>query len=130
MIKKSEGNVMMKNLRKNALISLLMVLAIVILLTRTVNASGELIQASGELLLVNKTSENQTTQNVATNTAQNTTPVNVVPTNIVKVNNINDASKDIPQTGENDIYMITGIGIAAIVIGGIAFAKSKKYDIQ
>ena len=121
---------MMKNLRKNALISLLMVLAIVILLTRTVNASGELIQASGELLLVNKTSENQTTQNVATNTAQNTTPVNVVPTNIVKVNNINGASKDIPQTGENDIYMITAIGIAAIVIGGIAFAKSKKYDIQ
>ena len=117
---------MMKNLRKNALISLLMVLAIGILLTRTVNASGELLQASGELLLVNKTSEN-----VATNTAQNTAVTNVVPTtNIVKVNNINDATKDIPQTGENDIYMVTAIGIAAIVIGGIAFAKSKRYDIK
>ena len=118
---------MMKNLRKNALISLLMILAIVVLLTTTVSANGDFLQASGEtLLLVNNTSEN-----VATNTAQNTAVTNVVPTtNIVKVNNINDATKDIPQTGENDIYMVTAIGIAAIVIGGIAFAKSKRYDIK
>ena len=118
---------MMKNLRKNALISLLMILAIVVLLTTTVSANGDFLQASGEtLLLVNNTSEN-----VATNTAQNTAPINVVPTtNVQKVNNINDATKDIPQTGENDVYMITAIGIVAIVIGGIAFAKSKKYDIQ
>ncbi len=121
---------MMKNLRKNALVSLFIVFAIVLLFAKTVNASGELLQASGEMLYFNTTAENQTTQNT-TNTAQNTTTNIVATTNTVqKVNNINDASKDIPQTGENDIYMVTAIGIAALAIGGIAYAKSKKYDIQ
>lgn len=130
---------MMKNLRKNALISLLIVLAIIVLLARTVNASQEFLQASGETLLVNPGSENQTTNtttntttNSTSNITQNTTSTNILGTtnNVQKVNNINDATKDIPQTGENDIYMITVIGIAAIVIGGVAFTKSKKYDIQ
>ena len=127
---------MMKNLRKNALISLLFVLTIVLFLTGTVYASGDFLQGSGEILLVNQTSENQTSENTTANTVQNTTTNilgvtnTVTPTNVQRVNNINDASKDIPQTGENDIYMITTIGIVAIAIGGIAYAKSKKYDIK
>lgn len=124
---------MMKNLRKYALISLLMVLAIVILST-TSNASGELfIQGSGsedDLLLIN--TENQTSENTTTTPEPNTVSTNILGTtnNVQKVNNINDASKDIPQTGENDVYMIATIGIIAVAIGGFTYVKSKKYDIK
>ena len=122
---------MMKNLRKYALISLLMVLAIVVLST-TSNASGELLQASGsagDLLLVD---ENQTSENTTTTPEPNTVNTNILGTtnNVQKVNNINDASKDIPQTGENDVYMIATIGIIAVAIGGFTYVKSKKYDIK
>ena len=118
---------MMKNLRKNALISLVIVLATVLLLARGVNASGDLLATPGGNTATTNTANvlQDNTTNTATNVASNLTSVN----NVQKVNNINDASKDIPQTGENDIYVITVIGLAAVVIGGIAFAKSKKYDI-
>ena len=127
---------MMKNLRKSTLISLVLILAILLIFTKSVNASGGLLAGVG----ANQTETNgtpltgNTASNVTANTTVNTT-MNVVantvetPNNVQKVNNINDASKDIPQTGENDIYMITVIGMVAIVIGGIAFVKSKKYDI-
>lgn len=117
---------MMKNLRKNALISLVIVLATVLLLARGVNASGDLLATPGGNTATTNTANvlRDNTTNT-TNTATNVASVN----NVQKVNNINDASKDIPQTGENDIYVITVIGLAAVVIGGIAFAKSKKYDI-
>ena len=49
---------MMKNLRKNALVSLVIILAILLLLSRTVGASQE-------LLLFNTTSENQTENTIA-----------------------------------------------------------------
>ena len=125
---------MMKNLRKNALLSLIIAIVTVALLTGTVNANG--------ILLINSASENPATDNTAVdNTA--TTPVEnnvstnllgvtntATPTNVQRVNNINDASKDIPQTGESDVYVITAIGIVAIVIGGIAYARSRKYDIR
>jgi len=61
------------------------------------------------------------TANTANTT--NTTPRN----NIVKTNNINTGNKDLPQTGENDIYIVTGIGILAIAIGGFAYIKSKRF---
>ena len=121
---------MMKNLRKSTLISLVLVLAILLILTKSVNASGGLLAGIGGNQISNGTSQTNVTTNTTTNTAVNVVANTVGTTNNVqRVNNINDASKDIPQTGENDIYMITVIGIAAIVIGGIAFAKSKKYDI-
>ena len=41
-------------------------------------------------------------------------------------NNINsDVNKDLPQTGETDTYIIAGIGAVALVIGTIAFIKSR-----
>ncbi len=120
---------MMKNLRKNALLSLIIAIVTVALLTGTVNANG--------LLLINSTSENQAAENTATTPVENDVSTNLLgvtntatPTNVQRVNNINDASKDIPQTGEGDVYVITAIGIVAIVIGGIAYARSRKYDIK
>ena len=121
---------MMKNLRKNAVISLVLFLAIVVLLARGVNASqGLLIGPVGEGNTASDNVTNLTGQNIVGNTVQNTALNTTLTNNVQKVNNINDASKDLPQTGENDIYIITVIGMVAIAIGGVAFAKSKKYDI-
>ena len=77
---------MMKNLRKYALISLLMVLAIVVLST-TSNASGEFLQGSGsegDLLLVDV---NQTSENTTTTPEPNTVSTNILGTtnNVQKV---------------------------------------------
>ena len=107
-----------------------MVLAILLILARSVNASGGLLAGIGGNQIANGTTQTNTAGNTVANTVSNVVSNTVGTTNNVqKVNNINDASKDIPQTGENDIYMITVIGVAAIIIGGIAFAKSKKYDM-
>ena len=31
--------------------------------------------------------------------------------------------------GENDFYIVTGVGFVALVIGSVAYIKSRKYDI-
>ncbi len=126
---------MMKNLRKNALISLFIVLAIIVLFSRGVRATDSLlVYGSGDNTAVQNQATDTTNtaqQNAVLNTVTNELSTNVLGTTntVQKVNNINDASKDIPQTGENDLYIISLIGMVAIVIGGVAFAKSKKYDI-
>ena len=125
---------MMKNLRKNLIVSLVMVLAITLFFMKGVNASGLSIMGGTNGVSENTTSleENAVTQNATTQntTTLNTTTLNTTATNVVKVNTVSDGEKDLPQTGENDIYMITAIGAAAIVIGGVAYIKSRKYDIR
>ena len=124
---------MMKNLRKNLIVSLVMVLAITLLFVKGVNASGLSIMGGTNNVQDNSTNlENVTTQNTTTQntTTLNTTPLNTTSTNVVKVNTVSDGEKDLPQTGENDIYMITAIGAVAIIIGGVAYIKSRKYDIR
>ena len=68
------------------------------------------------------------TNNTNTNTAR---PVNNAEEkeNVLKVNEINDAEKDLPQTGETDVYIVAGIAVIAISVGAFAFIKSRKYDI-
>ncbi len=128
----------MKNFKNYLIISLVMVLAILFFINKGVNASGIAIVYSNSATN-NTTTENNTTAN---NTTANNTTTQVTPltTNVVKTNTINDASKDngstsltdkqIPKTGENDIYVISAIGFVAIVVGIFSYAKSKKYDIK
>ncbi len=109
----------MKNLRKNLIITMVMVSIAIIFMAKGVNAN------SGFTLLSGGNSTN--------NTAGETTTLggstgNTTKRNIVKVNNINTGDKDLPQTGENDIYIVTGIGILAIAIGGFAYIKSKRFE--
>ena len=78
--------------------------------------------------------------NTATNTANevNTTNTtnNVVDTNALKVNNtttvnnINDnlTKNEISKTGEFDTYIISGVAIAALLVGTVAFVKSRKLN--
>ncbi len=119
---------MMKSLSKNVVISLVMVLIGLLILTGTVKALSP-----DSLSIINGISGgNLTAINDVANDVANETTLNVVntvtPTNIVRVNEI-ATEKDLPQTGENDIYVITVIGLAAVVIGSVAYAKSRKYDI-
>ena len=126
----------MKNLRKNLIITLIMVVAIALLFVNGVYASNFQLNAGSNTTgnatsLTNTEGTQNSTSNQTTNqTARNTTTLNTTATNVVKVNTVSDGEKDLPQTGENDVYVITAIGAVAIIIGGIAYINSKRYDLK
>lgn len=111
----------MENLKNNVIISLIMVFVAMIIFAGTVNASSSFIFGND----TNSENEEVTVAPVKTNTTvKNTT------SNTVIVNNINDnASKDLPKTGETDTYIIATVGVIAIAVGGIAYIISKKYNM-
>ena len=124
---------MMKNLSKNVVVSLVVVLVSLFVLAGVVHATDlNLVPGispsatSGNTTVGNGVDGNGTVTPTTGNTTGNT--LGNVQTNIVKINDIG-SEKDLPQTGENDIYMITAVGIVAVVIGSVAFIKSKKYDM-
>ena len=124
---------MMKNLSKNVVVSLVVILVSLFILAGVVNATDLNLMpganpnpTSGNTTVGNGVDGNGTVTPTTGNTTGNT--LGNVQTNIVKINDIG-SEKDLPQTGENDIYMITAVGIAAVVIGSIAYVKSKKYDM-
>lgn len=98
----------MKNLKKCFVMSLVMVIMVLALSISSVKA------ASGSLLLT--TPGPDTTTTPTPNPTSTPTPV---PT----------SGTDLPQTGENDIYIVSAIGLVALVIGGVAYIKSKKYSM-
>lgn len=57
------------------------------------------------------------------------TPSQTTNNNTTVVNNINSEVNKIPQTGENDVYIITAIGAVALAIGGVAYFKARKLDM-
>ena len=108
----------MKNSMKYVTITIVMIFAVLFLTMVRADASQIQLNFNG-------------TGNAATNAAAtNNAGVNnaVAKENIVQVNQINDADKDIPQTGETDVYIIAGIAVIAVAIGAFAFIKSKKYN--
>ena len=110
----------MRNFRKYVVVSIVLIFAVLALTLGNVNA-----------LSINPTN---TAGNTATNTASNTTgnvslsTGNVSTNKTQTTNTINNISKDLPKTGENDIYVVTAIGVVAIAVGAFAFAKSRKYQ--
>jgi len=72
--------------------------------------------------------------NTAANEVNNTVANNVVNTNALTnntvVNNINNnlAKNEISKTGEFDTYIISGVAIAALAVGTVAFVKSRKLN--
>ena len=124
---------MMKKLSKSLIVSLVMILLCLLILANSAFALGGEIQLNPPTNGTgNDTEVGNTLGNTATNVGNTavTPTVNApaTPTNTVKINEI-DSDKDLPQTGENDIYIISVVGLAAVVIGSVAYAKSKKYDI-
>lgn len=110
----------MKNLKNYAILLVIMVLAILFFVEQGVNASPVSIFSGA----------NQTNNVTQLTAANSTTTTTTTVTNSAKVNTVNDASKDLPKTGENDVYIISAIGAAALVIGIVAYIKSRKYDIK
>lgn len=113
----------MKNSMKYVTISLVMIFAVLFLTMARTNASA--IQ-----LNFNNTTNN-TTNGTQNNVTTNAAAVNsaVQKENLVHVNQINDADKDLPQTGETDVYVVAGIAIIAVAVGTFAFIKSRKYNV-
>ena len=121
----------MRELKRNVIISLVMVFIAMVLFANTVNASSSFIFGNDTSNTTSSTTSNTTsnTANTNTSTVLNTTTT-TSSTNTQIVYNINDnASKDLPKTGENDTYVIATVGAVAIVVGGIAYVISKKYSI-
>lgn len=118
----------MKNLKKYVTISLIMI--IMLLVATNVNAtSGGLLISTGDTTPTPSpsatTSVTPTPSPTPTPTPRPNTTSTPRPTNDIN----SEVSKDLPQTGENDIYIVSAIGIVALVIGGLAYTKSKKYDM-
>lgn len=119
----------MKNSMKYVTISLVMIFAVLFFTMARSFASGIQILPTGNNTSNNVVNNLNTTNN--TNTGKNNQAVNnpVAKENIVQVNQINDAEKDIPQTGETDVYIVAGIAVIAIAVGTFAFIKSRKYNV-
>ena len=116
----------MKNSRRSLIVSLIMVVVALVAMTHASYASFSLV--TGNNAVGNQTLKGNNTTNV-TNTAANNAKLNTPANNVTVVNNINEnTTKDLPQTGENDAFIVGGIALVALAIGGVAFAKSKKYS--
>lgn len=120
----------MKNLSKKLVLTVVMACIAIAFMFTTVNANGGFTLGGGNTAGGNSTTLLGGSNSTGTNTAgsTNTTPLNTT-SNITKVNTVSDGNKDLPQTGENDIYIVTAIGVVAIALGGIAYIKSKKYEM-
>lgn len=134
----------MKSLKRNLVLTTVLGIAIMVGLSGSVSATPILTfganntdanatttpdttNTDGEGTAVNDTTNtaNETANTTAGNVTFTTTNTNA---NRVTVNNV-DTNKDLPQTGENDIYIVTAIGAVALAIGGVAYMKSRKYNI-
>ena len=117
----------MKNSMKYVAISIVMIFVVLFFTMVRSNASGSQIT-------INPGANGNNTNNANTNIGNTNTsakPVNNAQEkeNIVSVNQINDAGKDLPQTGETDVYIIAGIAVITIAVGAFAFIKSRKYNV-
>ena len=115
----------MKKSMKYVTISIVMIFAVLFFTMTRANANGINLRPTN----TNGNNVNTAnTNNTNTNTAR---PVNNAEEkeNVLKVNEINDAEKDLPQTGETDVYIIAGIAVITIAVGAFAFIKSRKYNV-
>lgn len=126
---------MMKNLSKNVIVSLVVVTISLFVLAGAAYATG--LNLNPTTTPANNQQQNNQPTNATGNQTRNTvttpttTPSTSAPRNTSDTVKINDVGteKDLPQTGENDIYVITLVGIVAVAIGAVAYVKSKKYDL-
>ena len=125
----------MKKLRNYVILFTLVVLALTFNI-QGVKASSILFdndtteETENESSLDNEVSIENETTNESTN---NSVIVNSLNNNLVKDNQVNNTTPgnndNLPQTGENDIYIVSVVGAIALIIGSVAYIKSRKYDI-
>ena len=123
----------MKNFRKYVLVTVAMIMFVMFLIGSNAFASAplQLLGGNNAVQPANNAVANEAAQpaNNTVNTAGNNVPL-ITPTNNINKNvTKEEEKKDLPQTGENDTYVVMGIGIVALTVGGIAFVRSKKYEM-
>lgn len=111
----------MKNLKKYFVMSLAMCVMVLALSMSSVKAT------SGGLML--STDITPTPAPTTTPTPVPTATPTPKPTIMATTPTPVPTGADLPQTGENDIYIVSSIGLVVLVIGGVAYIKSKKYSI-
>ena len=110
----------MKKLGSLVVLSLAAIVAVLFIGANSVKASSP--------FTINVTNTANET-NVTNTAANNVTPINttIPANNVVVTNNIN-GKNEISKTGEFDTYIISGVAIAAILVGTVAFVKSRKLN--
>ena len=117
----------------------LIILSIVVVMTLLICSNG--VKASTLLFPTSNDTENEVENETEDeneveeeNETENSLVVNNLNNNLTKENHVNitntpSNNTNLPQTGENDFYIVTGVGFVAVVIGSVAYIKSRKYDI-
>lgn len=122
----------MKSIRSLLIVLIAIIATVLFIGSRSVYAAGGIVinplgnssNSTNSTNLTNSTNRVNTTNvtNATTNRVNTTTNIANATTN-----NINsDLTKDLPKTGETDTYIIAGIGTIALVIGIVAFVKSRE----
>lgn len=113
----------MKKLKRNVILSL-----IVIAIALTIFAKG--VFASGTVAMQTIPTGSNSTTNATANNAVNLNG-NVAKDNQVTpapVVNTTTNTTTVPQTGEYDTYIIAGIAVVVVAIGAFSFVNAKRYS--
>ena len=114
----------MKKLGSLVVLSLAAIVAVLFIGANSVKATSPF-----GLNLTNTATNTANETNVTNTAANNVTPINttIPANNVVVTNNIN-GKNEISKTGEFDTYIISGVAIATLLVGTVAFVKSRKLN--
>lgn len=116
----------MKKLGSLVVLSLAAMVAVLFIGANSVKASSPFT------INVTNTANETNVTNVTNTAANNVAPINtnIVANNTIATNNINEnlTKNEISKTGEFDTYIISGVAIAALLVGTVAFVKSRKLN--
>ncbi len=115
----------MKKLGSLVVLSLAAIVAVLFIGANSVKASSPFT------INVANTASNEVV-NTTNTAANNVAPINtnIATNNTIATNNINEnlTKNEISKTGEFDTYIISGVAIAALAVGTVAFVKSRKLN--
>ena len=110
----------MKKTSSKILIGIIMVLTVSILLS-----CANMVSATDtNAIVISGNSSN--TQNIVINTTNTTNTINIINTT-PKVNN---TTTTLPQTGENDVYIVAGLITVCAISAVYAYRKIRDYNIK
>lgn len=95
--------------------------------TTTTPAPTTPAPTSGATNTTTNTAAANTTLKPATTNTTNTTKNTVANTNTINNNLVKD-KEELPKTGEFDVYIISVVAVAVVLVGGFAFVKSRKIN--
>ncbi len=95
--------------------------------TTTTPAPTTPAPTAGATNTTTNTAAANTTLKPATTNTTNTTKNTVANTNTINNNLVKD-KEELPKTGEFDVYIISVVAVAVVLVGGFAFVKSRKIN--